>query len=324
MAVTFSNSPKERLANGIHVVSFRGIEFWAKVTDWSDTRKPRVALHEYLKRDGAEGEYMGRSPHRVSFTVVFLGPTWKDDLLQLQAEIDKNPYGTLIHPFFGSMQAFCLGIDGAKVQIETALDTVTVPISFVESNVDQKLTANTSASPVAKQQLVAQYCQGLNTFTAIYVTAAAALSLLSGNALAFASSAVATISSGGTPDPTINAQLQNVTTQATTCRNLIRNDPAATSDAKTYPAIVQIEQVVDACMQLQAALLTVKPTLVQYTVPALTTLSSICQAFYGPDGIKRIDEVMANNIGKIPNPAGIRPGTVLLLAPTTLTPPKAS
>jgi len=112
--------------------------------------------------------------------------------------------------------------------------------------------------------------------------------------------------------------LANVVIAAKTARDAIRADPAATNDAVTYPAILNIELVLDACNQLADSIKSVKPVLSPWQVPATTTLLSIAQTFYGRDAATRMDEIRINNIGKIPNPAAVQSGTLLLMAPPTV------
>src|SRR5579872_6578971 len=99
------------LTSDVTAFSFKNIDFNAQVLDWGDIRKPRLAWHEYLKRDGGEAEYMGRAPHVTRLNLVYIGPNWRKDLLNLQASIDDYPIGVLTHTFYGSMNMACLGVD---------------------------------------------------------------------------------------------------------------------------------------------------------------------------------------------------------------------
>lgn len=306
----------------VQVVTFKNVDFNAQIVDWSDTRKPRLAFHEYIKRDGAEAEYMGRAPHMVRFNIVYIGVNWRKDLSVLQSTIDEYPIGPLIHPFWGRMQAACEGIDGSKVELETGINTVFVPITFRESQLDSRLAASTQQGPAFKQSQVASYCTGLSLGTTIYASASTAITLFVNSALAYGlaavSTTVSTTTSTGSADPTLNQQLSAVISNGKTARDAVRADPAATNDASTYTTIQQIEFVMDACAQLDESLRRVKPVLSPYIVPAQTTLLSIAQRFYGKDAAARLSEIQGNNIGKVLNPAAVAAGTNLLLAPPTV------
>ena len=106
---------------------------------------------------------------------------------------------------------------------------------------------------------------------------------------------------------------------ASSARIAIRSDPKATSDAVTYPAIAAAEQVAAACAEVDLSVKAYRPSLTQYTVPTATSLIALSMSLYGRSGLARMDEIRANNPGKIPNPASIQAGTVLLLATPTFT-----
>lgn len=307
----------------VQVVTFKNVDFNAQIVEWNDTRKPRLAFHEYLKRDGAEAEYMGRAPHSVRFNIVYIGQNWRKDLSVLQATIDEFPIGPLIHPFWGRMQAACEGIDNARVNLEDGVNTVTVPISFRESQLDSRLVASTAQGPAYRQAQVKSYCSGLSLGTTIYAIASTAITLFINTALAYANAALATTvsttTSTGSADPTLQQQLASVVSTGKSARDAVRADPAASGgDAATYSTIQQIELVMDACAQLDESLKRVKPVLQPYVVPATTNLMTIAQKFYGKDAASRLAEIQANNIGKVLNPAVVPAGTNLLMAPPTV------
>lgn len=307
------------LTSDVQAFSFKNIDFNAQVLDWGDVRKPRIAFHEYLKRDGGTAEYMGRSPHVTRLNLVYIGPNWRKDLLVLQSSIDDYPIGTLTHAFYGSMNVACLGVEESKVNLDDGINAVLVPISFRESNLDQRLTRpETQQGPAYKQGQVTIYTSLLSKAAALYLAASAAVSVFNQLAQAYAVAATNTTLSTGGPDPTLDKQLANVVIAAKTARDAIRSDPAATDDVQTYSAITSIELALDACNQIADAVKQVRPVLSPWQVPATTPLLSIAQFFYGKDAATRMDEIRANNIGKIPNPAAVQGGTMLLMAPSTV------
>lgn len=306
----------KQVLTGAQTVSFAGLDFDANVVGWGDSRKPRMAYHEYLKRDGAEAEYMGRSPFKVRFQVVYVGANWQKDYQRFLSTIDSTPIGTLMHPAIGKINAACDGIDQATVNVETAIDTISFEVSFTESNLDQKLNS-TAAGPAGKQSLAGTYISQLSTVTTAYLTASAAIALYTANAGIYCAAAVATVQ-GGAPDSTLRTQLANVVANATAARNAIRSDPAYSNDALSFPALSAVELVLDACNQLDDALRSVKPQILQYTVPSPMSLLAISQKFYGRDAASRLDEIRANNQGKIPNPSIVLGGTVLSMAAPTV------
>ena len=315
--------------SGVQQFEFRGVQFDANVISWSDTRRPRIAFHEYLKRDGGEAEYMGRAPHELHLELVFLGQeqkapqpvraSWKDQLLNLTRIIDQNPIGVLTHAIWGPMNVACMGIDGAKADVENGIDVVTVPISFRESALTDVLSADqVKFGPNYQNSQVTSTGASLTSSSTQFPTAVASVASLVSAASVYAAAAVATVASSGAADPTLPTQLALVSTYAQTARDAIRADPAATSDAVTFATITLVEQLVDSCNQLAETLNYQKPVLAPWQVPANTTLLAIAQAFYGVDGAQRMQEILTNNVAIIMNPAIIPAGTTLYLAPPTV------
>jgi len=297
------------------------VDFDAFVTEWGDIRRPRLVFHEYLKRDGAEAENMGRSPHETHLTVVYIGPNWRKSLLEFQSLVDANPIGTLIHPFYGQMAMACLGFDDARVRLEDGLDTVNVPVKFRESSLSrQPLTQEkVTKGPASFQAQSSAYASKLALATQIYATATVPVAKFTSDVAAFTSAAVATTMSTGGPDPTLATQLAQIATDGIAVRNAIRSDPSATDDVQVYSAIALMEQILDQCNQLNDSLAFVKPALQPWQVPAQTTVMAIAQAFYGRDAAARLAEILANNTAQIINPAVVPAGTLLMLAPATVT-----
>src|SRR5438477_3560 len=132
----------ENVLTGSSIASFKGIELHRYLVSFSDSRGPRVVTHESPKRDGAKIELMGRKPHRSDWQLIFTGRDWISTLRRLVSSIDDNPSGLLVHPIYGQMQVVCEGFDRASVNVAEATDTVSVPLVFIEDQLDQALTAS--------------------------------------------------------------------------------------------------------------------------------------------------------------------------------------
>lgn len=294
------------------------LDFDAQIVEWNDTRKPRIVVHEYLKRDGGEAEYMGRAPFRVKMTAVYVGPNWRKDYATLLATFDASPTGTLVHPMIGQVKVACEGVEGARVSLEE-LDTVVVPLSFVENNVDQKLEAQSSGNQgaAAKASAVGSFAANVTSAVAMFASATTVAGQLTAAAIGYAASVVTSLSAGATADATLGQQLSTVVAKASATAAAVRADKAATSDAVAFPALLAVEQLLDACAQVDEAARSARPTLMLYIVPATTSLLAIAQRFYGRDAGRRLDEIRNNNPGKIPNPAAVVTGTQLYMATAT-------
>lgn len=301
---------------GAQAASFKGIPINAQLVDWSDTRKPGLAVHRVLKRDGAIIENMGREPHVVKMNLFYMGQNWLTDFLKLSNSVDEDPTGNLVHPAFGSMPVACQGFEGASVNTETGRDMYVIPVSFIENTIDPKAIPVTQTVGEANQD-VTDNTSSLQSAAESFPTAAIPVSAYVTVALAFSAAALAS-SVNSLVDSTLLKRLGDVEIKGAAARDAVRADPAATNDAVTYPVIALIEQVYASCLSMNAALKTVKPVLFKYTLPVATHIAVLAARFYGKDGRFRINEIEANNPGKIPNPASIAAGTVLLMATPTV------
>ncbi len=305
----------KNLLTGSHVASFKGIELHRYLTSFSDTRRPRIARHEFPKRDGAKNEYMGREPHRTQWQLTFTGPGWIDDFLRLARAIDEDPSGLLVHPIFGPMQATCEGFDRSQVDIAQALDTVQVPLSFAENQLDGALDGTNGQGVAAKQQAVTTLLGELADAAVNYIAATVLTALSTYNLAASAYAEAAgdsAISTAPASSPRSSDQkLDAVAQAAAALEAAILADPATTSQASAYPVLALIEEVYSACLELDEAILAARPPTVEYVIPATMHVAAIAAARYGANSAARIDDILALN--DLADPGAIPAGTVLVL-----------
>ncbi len=307
---------KSILPKGIAAAKFKGIDINVRLLEWNDSRKPRLAIHEFLKRDGALVETMGRAPFRCKMEIVFVGEKIADEIRQFAASLDENPKGTLSHPLFGDIQVACEGFDGT-LNIENGKNLYGVPVSFVEDNVDQKLSSQTTGVASQKQQ-VENTTDSLTTKITQYAAAATAITNLCNAALSFSVSAfdnqISFVSGAGLDNQL--AELQKLTTEAV---EEIRgaNELDDLPEAACFDAVMLCEVLYDACSQMLAAISASKPPLTTFIVPIQMPVVNIATFLYGPDGRSRADEIKALNPNKIPNPAAVAAGTELLVSQPT-------
>ena len=304
--------PRNRLTD-TQAFRWKDQELHGFLTNFGDTSKPRLAIHEFLKRDGAAIEYMGRAPRRFKMSLVFVGADWRKRYVNLLASIDNDPKGLLVHPLLGKVRVACEGVDGSNVDVSRELDTISVPLTFVEDAVDTQLeaTAEDKQSVSAKQALVTTRTSELSTNAAKFTTAATKVALAVSSATTYAAAAQAA-ALASTPDPTLATKLGDVQEACKDVRAAVLADPVATSAALAFPAIASAEQVYDACLQLAAAADALRPPTITFTVPQTMHVASLAARLYGKDGSRRIDENLTLN--RITNPAAIPGGTVLLVA----------
>lgn len=310
---------RDPVVTGWKGATFAGVDFAKYVTRWEDTRQRAGTVHKYNKRDGGEGEDMGRDPHKAVVHLAYIGQTWRADFLKLQSAIDSTPIATLTHPLYGSMTAYCR-VSTGTMDLESSPNLYEVTLSFEESQVDTNATADTTVSnqgPTTKQQAVTGTATLLSSTASQFTSAASAVASLTSAATTFAAAAVAA-SQTLVPDPTLSQQLASVLSLTTAAQTAILSDPLA-APGTSDPAVDLCEQLYDYCTQLDEAVRALRPQLSVYVVPMTMHLTALAQLFYGSaDGPTREAEILTNNAEAITDPGFILAGTQLLMAPATV------
>lgn len=303
----------DNVLSGSKIASFKGIILHRYLTSFSDTRKPRLATHEFPKRDGAKNENMGRAPHRTQWQLTFTGPSWIKDFRALCQSIDEDPSGPLVHPVFGQYPATCEGFDHSQVDIAQALDTVSLSLSFVENQLDGELDGTAGQGVAAKQQNVTSVLGELADAIVGYGSAAAAGALAAVQLAATAYEEAAGDSSmNATTDSSVEPKLDAVAQTVILATAAVLADPAATSNATAYPVLALLEEVYAACLELDEAVLAARPPTVEFVVAGTMHVAALAAARYGAENAAgRINEILALN--DIPDPGAIPAGTVLVL-----------
>jgi len=141
------------LPAGTVELEFKGIRLHGYATDLSDDIQWRIAVHEYDRRDGAQTENMGRAPAQLRVTLVFVGADAFLDAQSFIQALEINPSGLLVHPIFGKRQATCSGASGARLAVNE-VNTYTLPVSFIENNLDASIIGEQSQGVAALSQSV--------------------------------------------------------------------------------------------------------------------------------------------------------------------------
>lgn len=331
----------DTIFTGSKVAAFKGIEFHKYLMGLSDSRPYRRAEHPFPKRDGARQERMGRAAFTTTWRLAYIGKTAIDDLKKLAASLDDDPTGSLVHPIWGQMQAFCDGMDPAVWDPSSGVDTIEFTLVFHEDQLDAKTaTSNSTQGPAAKSQQA-------QASAADYTVAAAALAgavpvgalgpVTSAGAVAAAAAtsyalAAASSALNVTPDNSLEGQLAQLvagvaSTEAAlevaitaTLAAIPAGAPAPGRASIGYPVIAAGELMYAAALALQEAVIADRPARIQYTVGGTISLVALCAQLYGgQDALARYDEIMALN--RIPNPAALAAGTLLTLTTPTVVQP---
>jgi prophage DNA circulation protein len=300
---------------GADVFRFGPLELHGNLQRLSDTREQRVAVHEPLKRDGQKVERMGRKGHQFEASLFFVGPTWRDDLLRFQALVEDEPTRIMVHPVYGRLRMFCQKV-GALVEPAAATNAATCSATFIENNVDTKLTATAADGVAARSQQVTAEIEATTTAFEAFPDSEDAGADLTDAAKEFRAATVAAFE-GGAADASLTSKLDAVAVAVEAAVVALRADDLYDEDATIFPAIQAGERLYDACQLLRLAYLAERPPLIEYSVPSLVNIAVLAGQFYGIDGLGRIDEILANN-PEIENPAAIPAGAVLKMATATV------
>lgn len=284
-----------------------------------DTIRPRLAVHEFLKVDGAQVERMGNSPSTYRFGIVYVDVQehgeWLAHYATLVSRLKKSPLGTLTHPVFGAIKVACQGINGAAIDINQAINSITVPIEFIDADVDTSVAPAGVPSVEIRISDVLAAAAGFTSQASQFVTASALVTALVLSATEYAEAAQA-VNTDGTEGATLSTQLGTVADDTNAAIEAIEADPANDAAATAYAAVAAAEEINAACILVDEALRESRPPLIEYVVGADTDILSLASLLYGPDAQNRIDEIFQLNPGL--NPYAILGGTVLNLSTPTL------
>jgi prophage DNA circulation protein len=119
----------KKLSAKLLPASFRGIPFNVEDTDLGAGRRTQV--HEYPQRDKPYTEDMGRATRDLSFSAFLVGADYVEQANKLLGALEQSGSGTLVHPWFGSMQVSL--VDKARVSFDSSLGRARVQMQFVEA-----------------------------------------------------------------------------------------------------------------------------------------------------------------------------------------------
>jgi prophage DNA circulation protein len=301
---------KTNVLTGSRIAAFKGIELHTYLQVITDSRGPRVVVHEFPNRDGAKTETLGRKPHRTSWQLTFTGTGWIDTLLELVRSIDDDPNGLLVHPIYGQMQVTCGGFDRSVVNIPDATDTVTIEVSFTEDQTDlglveqQGLAAKQQgvSSAVADFQDAASQWSDTGTVSAVESLASAATTYAD---VAFTAATTLVV------DPSLGPRLDAVGAALATAEQALLGDSHGLGSMQTYDALAMAEVVYAACLDLADEVALETTGFQQFTVQGPTSIAVLAAQVYGQGALSKIDQILTLN--DLPDPTNIPAGTVLTL-----------
>jgi hypothetical protein len=312
------------LPAGTQIFEFGGLVLHGNLRDWQDSMPERVAVHEFDRRAGAQTEPMKSAPRTFRCTLYFVEAAGFAKATQFAALVRENPSRLLIHPLYGRIPMTCKGTEGASWSADNAANAYSMPVEFIEDNLDGQIIAQqaqgvaTGAADVgvlaALVLSVVDTVDAATTATAAQIAEAASLAVIATDAAIEFSDATYTAATTDTPAPGLPAMLS-------TAIAAIDNGIAAVvvmcgGEPTGGPAIVAYQNLAAACLDMGAAYLAQRPPLITYVTPEAMHILVLAQQWYPSEAQARVDEILANNPGVR---AGVIPsGTTLKLAAATV------
>ena len=299
---------------------FGDISLHGALLEWNDAFEFRFAKFEYLKRHGATQEPLGASAARFTFQCVYMGKTATQDYQQLLHKLRTRPGDLLFHPRLGRIEAVCKGLRSSERPAQS-IDTIEFSLDFEENELDQTFSAllpgpiagavNT-ARQNAKRAMDSLFppnktsspLDRVNQMIAIVKMAQSAQDLAA-DRFSTAAQAIANLP---TLDPQLPSLLGAVQTKTDTLISALRQ--TGRTDAELFPWTSAVRSMYASCIHLYQAVMSQKPPVVTFTVPASMSLSEICLALYGGDARDSLPQVQQLN-PLLRTPYCIPAGTVL-------------
>ncbi len=323
---------KTVLING-ETFQFKDIVLHGTLENWNDQLGVRVANHKYLKRNGGEAEIMGIDQRRFNFKCVFISDV-TNNYKNLQASIYDNPLGLLIHPRLGKIQVACESLV-ANEDPANATNALEFNINFIENAVDTVINTSSGAvlpSPqttlsVMNQALTALSITSLDVlpngisvegaFSVLALSARFALRDVLNSFIAVGNTFIQVASDAAASVyqvPALTSQLKDVVNQGNATIAYIKN--LGQPDVVMWPIIDNVKVTQASAQNTYNSIIAQKPPVVTFVVPTTMSLRTIAVRLYGPDAQSKIQELLILN--KIPYPAAIPMGTILLVSSPTV------
>ena len=124
--------------------SFRGVPFYFTTADGTPGR--RVEVHEYPLRDEPSTQDMGRKAKQFTLEVFVLGQDYMSQRDKLEAALDKEGSGILVHPRRGSLNVTLIDARGPRESTREG-GYASFSLTFVEAG-SNALPANQNDSSI--------------------------------------------------------------------------------------------------------------------------------------------------------------------------------
>ena len=295
---------------------FGELQLAQRLKSWQDKIAFRLAVHQYLKRDGGELENMGRAPLEFTAQCWFEGPTWRADYAKLVNYLSENPRRKLTHPLLGGMDA------GVELLTATAtpaqsVDLIEFTLQIKEDRVDA-LLAEQRQTPSSLRGRIDQQGEEMEARTQAFTDNTDTLALV--HQYITDASVWANAAERAANDLVINValatQLDSLGTQNEAVIAALLLD-ATTPDAAKYPMLTLSEQIYAGCLESYEALLAIRPEPETVIIQVSAPLIVLCQRWYGGRDAAAYYELITT-MNRVREPNLIRAGQVLVIPPPTM------
>lgn len=144
------------LALDLFPASFRGVPFEVNGASFEGGR--RVQVHQYPQRDKPWAEDLGRAARNIDLDAFLVGPDYIEQANALIGAAEEEGPGTLVHPWFGTMEVSLKDESSCRVRFDNALGRAIVSLSFVESG-DLEFPSATDSTQAQSQSAADELCE---------------------------------------------------------------------------------------------------------------------------------------------------------------------
>ena len=305
---------------------FGDLELHGSLLSWdADGGAERADFH-YLKRNGAETEPLGAKQKKFSFRCTLLAANTKNNVsaefISIVSKLERRPRDVLIHPRLGRIKA-CFDTWQASEDPASAVDELTLTLTFVEDGTDQALTAIYQPGPSERAGQVGESQTTMNTAVeekyndpavdrkyAVYTATQTYSALATSFTVAALQAAQSTVY-----DPGLLQRLNQLAAQRDLVLTALTESLLHTlqPDTSLTPYRVAVRGVYASAVELYNSVIAQKPPVISFTVPSSMSFFSALVRVYGPDAKGKLAEARMLNPHLV-TPLWIPGGTILQLS----------
>lgn len=283
------------LVAGTQILEWGGLTLHGNLAGWRDRRVRRIAQHKFDRRDGAMSEDMGREAHVTDCSLQFEGAPGLSTLRQFLKLWDANPTRLFVHPIYGRMNATWVGIESGQLTVDSGANLYTVSGQFVESNINADVVADGGQSVTARAAAVDSQAQLVTAEVGSDVPFSTAelratVAILTAAATAFSAAAAASTAS---VDPSLTGLLNSSLSASAVAIAAIRE--AADDAPEASSAVIACEILGAYLVDLGAACLARRPSIISYRVGETAHLLAIAKRIYPGEASARMTEIRSLN-----------------------------